>query len=261
MQRSGTLVVFVFFLFTSCFLYIIASTSFGQGLVGFFELGTVPLQQKIFRVYADNNKPTELQKLKEENLSLLSQLTRYKEQDKEIQALRDQFAMTTPDSQSLLPAQIIGFRSFIPGVSLPDQIIIAKGKKDGVKNGSAVVYKNNLIGKVALANGHISLIDLSSKKDFSLISTTLQTNSLGISRGQGHASILLDNVVLSDSLNKGDLVVTKGSVESDGSGIAPGFTVGKIVSIDKKASNLFQTARVTPLTDVAHLTTVFVVLR
>ncbi len=262
MRRSGIAIVFVFFLFISFVFYIFSFTSVGQSFIGLLELGTKPFQKTVFSAYAaSNSQPSELQKLKEENAELESQLAKYKEQDKEIQALRDQFATTVPVSSSLLPVHIIGLKAFIPGVSLPEQIIIDKGKKDGIGNNAAVIYKNNVVGKVAIANDHVSLIDLSFKKGFSVTATTSQANSLGISKGQGQGSILLDNVVLSDSLTKGDLVVTKGSTDSDESGIPPGLVIGKIISIDKKASNLFQTARVQPLIDVTHVSTLFVVLK
>ncbi len=262
MQRSNIAIVFVFFLFLSFLFYILSLTSMGQSLTGFLELGTIPLQKSVFSAYAANNShPSDLQKLKEQNAELESQLAKYKEQDKEMQALRDQFATTTPSSSSLLPVHIIGLKAFIPGVSLPEQIVIDKGRQDGITNNAAVIYKNNVVGKVAIANQHVSLVDLSFKKGFSVTATTSQTNSLGISKGQGQGSILLDNVVLSDSLMKGDLVVTKGSTDSDESGIPPGLVIGKILSVDKKASNLFQTARIQPLIDVTHLTTLFIVLK
>jgi rod shape-determining protein MreC len=262
MRRSNLAIIFVFFLFISFLFYVLSLTPFGKGLTGFLELGTVPLQKNVYSAYAaGNSQPSELQKLKEQNAELESQLAKYKEQDKEMQAFRDQFATTTPSSSSLLPVHIIGLKAFIPGVSLPEQIIIDKGRKDGVLNNDAVIYKNNVVGKVAIANEHVSLVDLSFKKGFSVTATTSQTNSLGISKGQGQGSILLDNVVLSDSLTKGDVVVTKGSTDSDESGIPPGLVIGKIISVDKKASNLFQTARVQSLVDITHMTTLFVVLK
>lgn len=262
MRRSNLAIVFVFFLFISFLFYILSFTQVGKSIIGFLELGTVPIQRSVFSVYAaSNSQPSELQRLKEQNAELEAQIAKYKEQDKEMQALRDQFATTTPASSSLLPSHIIGLKAFIPGVSLPEQIIIDKGKRDGITTNAAVIYKNNVVGKIAVANDHVSLIDLSFKKGFSVTATTSQTNSLGISKGQGQGSILLDNVVLSDSLKKDDLVVTKGSTDSDESGIPPGLVIGKIVSVDKKASNLFQTARVQPLIDITHVSTLFVVLK
>ena len=253
---------FVFFLFISFLFYVLSLTGVGRSLTGFLELGTRPLQKSIFLAYsASSNQPNELQKLREKNADLEAQIVKYKEQDKEMRALRDQFVTTTPASSTLLPVHIIGLKAFIPGISLPEQIIIDKGRKDGIKNNAAVVYKNNLIGKIAIANDHVSLVDLSFKKNFSVTATTSQTNALGISKGEGQGSILLDNVVLSDSLKKDDLVVTKGSTDSDESGIPPSLVIGKIISVDKKDSNLFQTAKIQPLTDITHMTTLFVVMR
>jgi rod shape-determining protein MreC len=261
MRRSNLITVFVFFLFLSFLFYTLSFTPVGKTLTGFLELGTSPLQKTIFSVYASHSEPSELQRVKDENAELQSQLAANREQEKEIQALRDQFATTTPTSSDLLPARVIGLKAFIPGVSLPEQIIIDKGSKDGLHTNDALIYKNNLVGQVAIANDHVSLVDLSFKKGFSVTASTSQTSALGISKGQGQGSILLDNVVLSDTLKKDDLVVTKGSTESDESGIPPGLVIGMITSIDKKASSLFQTAHVQPLVDITHATTLFVVLK
>jgi len=253
--------VFVIFLFTSFFLYALSFTPLGTVLTGFLEYSLSPLSHGLISTYAaTKGEPTELQKIKDENRDLLTKLATYQGQAKEMQALRDQFQTTTPQSSVLLPTQIIGLKAFLPGVSLPEQLVIDKGTKDGVKTNDAIVYKNNLVGKVVIANEHVSLIDLSFRKGFS-VTTTNEANALGISKGQGQGNILLDNVVLSDTLHTGDLVVSKGSTDSDESGIPPNLVIGKITSIDKKASSLFQTAKVQPQVDITRVTTLFIVLR
>ena len=261
-KRRNVIPVFVIFLFISFFLYALSFTPVGNAVTGIFEYAANPIRSGLFSVYAQTKgQPTELQKLKDENTELISKLATYQAQAKEMQALRDQFQTTTQESSALLPTQIIGLKAFLPGISLPEQLVINKGIKDGVKTNDAVIYKNNLVGKVVIANAHVSLIDLAFKKGFSVTVTTTGSNALGISKGQGQGNILLDNVVLSDTLHTGDLVVTKGSADSDESGIPPGLVIGKITSIDKKASSLFQTAKIQPQVDVTRITTLFIVLR
>lgn len=253
---------FVFFLFLSFFLYTLSFTSVGHFLTGLLDTAVKPVRLTLFSAYAaGKGELSELQKLREENAELTAQLAKFQSQAKEMQALRDQFQTTMPQSSDLLPAKIIGLKAFLPGISLPEQIIIDKGVKDGVKTNDALVYKNNLIGKIVIANDHVSLVDLVFKKGFSVTATTTGTNALGIGKGQGQGDVLLDNVVLSDNLTKGDIVVTKGSTDSDESGIPPNLVIGKIMSVDKKASNLFQTAEVQPLVDITRIATLFVVQR
>jgi len=71
----------------------------------------------------------------------------------------------------------------------------------------------------------------------------------------------LDNVVLSDSIAVGDYVVTKGDLTIDNSGYPPSLIVGKIISVEKKSSDLFQRGKVKSLVDFSRLSTVFVVLQ
>jgi rod shape-determining protein MreC len=67
------------------------------------------------------------------------------------------------------------------------------------------------------------------------------------------------NVVLSEKLEKDDLVRTKGDVDERGQGFPPDLIVGKIISVNKQPSALFQSAEVKSLVDFSRLSTVFVI--
>ena len=66
------------------------------------------------------------------------------------------------------------------------------------------------------------------------------------------------NFVLSDKFEKGDVVVTKGNIDEQGNGIPPDLIVGKIISVHKNPSALFQTAEIESLVNVSRLDTVFI---
>lgn len=258
MQKRGEFLShFFLFLVLSFFTYLVFQTPIGSSLSGALQVVLHPLQRTFVAAYASMTKdtPSELQQLQNENTKLRLQLA---EQGREIQALHDQFATTSPSSQSLLPAKIVGFRSFIPGVSAPSQLVIDKGKSDGVSAGSVIVSNNVMIGRVSKVTDHGALVDLTSREGFSLTAKTSKTNALGIVTGKGNGDIVLENVVLSDKLEKDDLVLTKGSMNEDGIGAPPDLVIGKIASIDKKPSALFQTAKLAPLVDIKKLEMVFV---
>jgi len=107
----------------------------------------------------------------------------------------------------------------------------------------------------------LSVVDLLNHKGFSFTAKTTATHALGIMQGTGTETIVLNNVLLSDTLQKGDIVVTKGDINSDGLGFPPDLIIGKIISINKKASALFQSAEVERLVDVTRLEMVFVMMR
>ena len=173
-------------------------------------------------------------------------------------ALRDQFAASYPKSQQLIEVHVISSPSFIPGVTFVENMIVDKGQKDGLKTGMAVVYKDNLVGKIQEVSDNTSKIMLITNSSFSVISQTLQTRAQGVVKGQGGGEMILDNVILSQQLSQNDFVLTKGEGDLS-SEIMPSLVIGKIVSVNKNPSDLFQVAKVKSLLDFSHLSTVFIV--
>jgi cell shape-determining protein MreC len=255
--------VFVGFFLLSLLIFVFSQKGWANGVTGVLQAITLPIQRSsflFFHSYSGEDKNSELAKLKKENIDLRMQAAKVAALEKDNQALRDQFAVANPKSQSLLPAFIVGMPAFLPGISIVDEIIIDKGSDDKIKLGSSIVFKDNLIGKVVKISPHLSVVDLLNHKGFSFTAETTATHALGIMQGTGAEAIVLNNVLLSDTLQKGDIVVTKGDINSDGLGFPPDLIVGKIISINKKASALFQSAEVERLVDVTRLKMVFVML-
>ncbi len=260
MQKRSILVpVFLIFLIAAFVIYFFFQTPnpVEQGIRGIFELVTLPFQKITYlSFHLASQKDTQKEKL----LDSLSTIVHEKDLQKENQALHDQFATSSIDSQKLLPAQIVGERGLVPGVSLPDEIIIDKGSSEGIKNGETVIYKNNLVGKIVTIEQHHSLVQLPSYKGVTLTATTLKTNAVGIIQGQGADGMLLENVVLSDNLENQDLVATKGDTDINSGGYPPNLVIGKITSVNRQTSALFQAASVKSLLDISRMSYVFVMI-
>ena len=101
---------------------------------------------------------------------------------------------------------------------MPEQIVIDKGEKDNVHVQNIVVYKNFLIGKISRQTDHLICCLICHLKGFSLPAFTSPTNAIGIVKGQGQETLLLDNVVCLKICRKNDSVVTQGTTDLDGSG-------------------------------------------
>ncbi len=181
--------------------------------------------------------------------------------NKENAALRDQFQTSSPRSSILLPSHILAAKGFIPGVSDPESFTIDVGSSDGVKSGYAVVLKDNLVGIITRVSSKLSIVQIVGNKQTSFTGKTLQTNAQGIIKGQGSGKMLFTNVVLSEKLNRGDVVITKGDMDISGTGVPANLIIGKIVSVDKKPSSLFQSAQVQSVIDMRHIDMVFVVMK
>lgn len=261
-KRDNFYSVFFVFLFLSLFLWLFSSLGFLNGARTFLEKVTSPLQrakysflQKIPSFFED----PKVKKLTEENISLRSKILDQKKLEEENSALLDQFKTTDIISYNLIPAQIVGAFGFLPGVSTPTSFTINKGTKDGVREGLAVVYKDNLVGKITKASSYLSKIDLVVNPKISFAAKT-QNAVLGMIKGDLD-KMILDNVVLSQNLNVLETVLTYGDLNADGSGYPANLIVGKIVAVDKNPSALFQKAEVLSLLDFSKLTTVFVIIK
>jgi rod shape-determining protein MreC len=258
--------------FTSYFLvfFVLSLLIFGASKIGLLNpLDSLcknilsPVQAVAYGTFAkltDFGQNAKIQMLKAQNLALTQKLVDQNKLITDNKALRDQFQTASPKSANLIEADVVGAPGFMPGFSVPEALILDRGVNDGVKVGDAVVYENNLIGKITQATDNLSSVTLVTDASAQFIAKTLTTQASGVAKGQGGGEVVLDNVLLSDSLQKGDLVLTKGDVNAANSGFPSGLTVGKITSISKNPSDLFQKADIQPLVDFSNLGKVFVVV-
>jgi len=117
-----------------------------------------------------------------------------------------------------------------------------------------------LVGKIVKTSTYFSMVALLLNNNTTFTVQTMKSSTLGVIRGGGGDTLLLDNVVLSDKLEKDDIVITKGDLDGKGNGYPPDLVVGKINSVNKKTSALFQTGEVRSLLDFSKLETVFVII-
>ena len=247
--------LFIVFFALALLLFIGALTGLLTPVSGFFESAFLPFARTLYSVH----KTSVPDVLTQENQSLHSQLAHLHSLEQDNAALHDQFQAQKMQSSHLLPARIVGAPGFLPGNSAVETYIIDKGKSDGIKPGEAVVYKDSVVGKISQVSVHLSVVTLITNKASTFAAQTSETKSLGVIIGLGNEAMLLTNVVLSDSLKKGDLVMTKGDINSQGIGYPPGLIVGKIIAIDKRSSALFQAAAVETQLDFSKLTQVFII--
>lgn len=232
---------------------LLSQTMFGQGTNSLFEQLTTPLQRFTFQTFHIKEDPTSETELQKENKKLLLALAKQKEIERENKALRDQFETTNPTPKNLLPAQVIGMKE--------EEIVIDKGSAEKVQVGEIVVFKDNLVGKVVTVSAHRAVVELVTHKSISFTAETVNTSALGVIKGKGGNEIFLENVVLSDKLEKNDIVKTKGDLDQKGEGYPPGLVIGRIISVNKKASALFQTGEVQSFIDFSRLQIVFLIIK
>lgn len=243
--RPYLLYAFVIFFLSSIFLLALSKTPFLTAVRGEAENILRPLQAKN---QIKSSTQTEIQKLRAENDLLIQELVKLKSIEQDNQALRDQFAQFPSTSRVQIPALVLNLRG-------NEEIMLDKGELDGVKNGMAVIVGKNLLGRVIQVTPHRGIIELITSPNFSLPGKTLATNAIGIIRGTGDQGLVFDNVILTEKLVKGDVVMAKEE------NIPPGFILGKIETVERKESALYQLARVRSLIDLNRINLVFILLR
>lgn len=261
-KRSSNAYFFVLLIVVSLILFVLSQTGILNPITSPLQALFSPIQSithggllKITNI----TENSQIKLLKQENQVLVDKFIDQTKIIADNKALSDQFQAENSRSSNLIPANVIGSPGFLPGISVPEILTLDKGRKDGIKEGDAVVYKNNLIGKISNVSDFSSSVVLISNSSSLFTVKTLNTQSLGVVKGQGGGEMILDNVLLSDSLEKGDFVVTKGDINVNGQGFLPNLVVGKITSINKNPSDLFQKAEIQSLADFTKLDKVFVI--
>ena len=242
-QAKQFFLVFLLFLFISILILLFSQSTLLRPLQSL----VLPLQKMTYSFF---NPSVPQDQLAQENSTLRAQLARYQSLELENKALREQFAMSAPMPQKLIPATVIGLQD--------SKMIIDKGTDEGIRDGAVVVVKDMVLGTVSKTTPHGSVVTLITHPSVSLTGITAKTRAIGIVRATTNGYLFLDNVVLSDTLETRDIVKTKGDINEKGGGFPPDLIVGEITSVKKKESNLFQQAEMHSLVDVGQIRIVFV---
>ncbi len=198
----------------------------------------------------------EIKKLKNDNSRILKKLVNYENLKKDNDALRSQFETSQTQGYNLLPGRVVGSQGSGPS---PSYLIVALGEKDGVKKGMAVIFGDNLVGKITSVKSAYSRVELLTGPGFSTVAVSVENNASGIVHGQDDF-ILFDHVAIKDKIIEGEGVKTAGQIDEHGLGVPADLLIGKISKVNRNDALAFQTAKVESSIPFAHLATVFVIL-
>jgi rod shape-determining protein MreC len=203
--------------------------------------------------------PRDVAELRERNFQLENEISQLQSQVIALQenlseaqilyALLD-FARTNPQHE-YAAATVIG-REVSP---YRQYLIIDKGSNHGILHGMPVVTQQGLVGSVdsVIANAsRIQLItDINSVVNVRLQTAGIEAQLLGSITGE----VSLDMIPLDISVETGDVILTSGL----GGNFPSNIFVGQVLSIQKEANALFQTATVQPIVDFENLNAVLVI--
>jgi len=138
------------------------------------------------------------------------------------------------------------------------ELMINKGEKEGVASGLAVVNSQGIIvGKVAEAKEHVSLINLTTDSQCRLAAAVVNSDkTIGVTGGELGLTIKMEYIPQTENLQAGNIVATSGLEK----GIPKGLVIGKIGEVRRESNELWQTAVIEPLVNLNELTIVSVLL-
>ena len=185
-----------------------------------------------------------------EILSLKNQLSTLKEVANENDELRAQLSFNERLKLDLTAARVVSSE----GTSLRKFITIDRGKNSGLREGMAVISSGVLIGTVDRVEDFSSTVFLSSDPDFRIRALGQDGRAQGVVRGQLGQGYIFDKITQSESVKRGESVITFGS------GLVPkGILIGEVESVSRSDNAVFQSAQLRPLVNVSSVEVVFVV--
>lgn len=194
------------------------------------------------------------EKISKENLLLQDRLVAMDDTEKENVFLRKRLNIYKEEAEPFhfVLASLIGRGSSFG----EDTIIINKGIKDGLKGNEIVIINPNIVaGKVDNVFKNRAIVRLLSDKYIEIKVKTL-TGTQGVLRGDMGNTSILEEVLQSSSLEKGDILVT----DIDTPLTPANLLVGKVVNIASKPSDISKRALVTSFFEKERLENVFVII-
>jgi len=249
-MRSNQLVVLFIFLVISVLIFLFRDSFVISPVTSFFQKSFSNARAFVFNTSVDDEK-----KLSEENRKLKEKLSEMEILIRENIALKSQFEEGISSEYRLIPAKIVGYK----GRGVNAFFIINLGSEQGVENGMAVIVGKTLIGTIYKTSQNISEVRTVLHPEFSTLVKYPTTNARGIIRGYT-SFMVMENVLITDTLEKDGIVLTMGEVNNDNIGIPSDFSVGKIDSVERIETASFQTAQIEPLVDYSQISNVFVIL-
>jgi rod shape-determining protein MreC len=158
-----------------------------------------------------------------------------------------------PQSFRPVNAAVIAF----PSGPFSQQIVIDAGSHSGITENTPVVSADGLVGRVTGLGPTTSVVTLLTDPDSAVPARDLKTRVSGLIRhGQG-GTLILDRVPKDQVVNKGDWIVTRGTVDRRYPDEYPyGIPIGRVVSVGTSDIASFLTVQVQPLADFGSVDSV-----
>jgi rod shape-determining protein MreC len=190
-------------------------------------------------------------RLRQDNTHLSARVHALSEVQIENERLRRLLGYAARATGQEVPARVIA----INPVPHPFSLRIDRGSDHGVRPGTAVIAADGVVGQVIRATGGyadvMTVKDPNSRTSVRVQRSRARATAAGVG---GDKNLVLENLLRTEDVKEGDLIITAGT---DGV-FPPGLAVGNASAVARKTIGMFQTAEVIPAVDMTKVEEVLV---
>ncbi|WP_375766365.1 rod shape-determining protein MreC [Archangium gephyra] len=190
------------------------------------------------------------EELRAENLQLRATVQALGETRAENERLRGLLGYAEAAPGPEIPARVIGVNPVAKLLS----VRINRGESDGVFRGMSVVTPDGIIGQVVRSTGGWADVALVTDLQSRVGVRVQRSRARGTAAGAGKGPLRLENMLRTEDVQEGDLIITSGT---DGV-YPPGLVVGKVTRLEKTEHGMFLGGDVAPAVDTTRLEEVLV---
>ena len=193
----------------------------------------------------------ENERMRVENLQLRAAVQALGETRAENERLRTLLAYAESVPGPEIPARVVGVNPVAKLLS----VRINRGESDGVFQGMSVVTPDGIVGQVVRATGGWADVALVTDPQSRVAVRVQRSRARGTAAGLGKGPLRLENMLRTEDVQEGDLIITSGT---DGV-YPPGLVVGKVTRLEKKEHGMFLEGDLQPAVDTTRMEEVLVV--
>jgi len=201
--------------------------------------------KRLTNVYDENKK------LQKENVRLILENLRLKEEGLENERLRSLLDFKSQVDYRVIPAEVVALEPNRKSNS----ILISVGQADGVSKYLPVINMQGLVGKVIEVYPRNSLVELLLDPDCRVAALVQRSRIHGIIRPQKGSSLSLENVPSGEDVTYGDEIISSGL----GGVFPPALRIGTVVKSEDPKPSIFKHVLVQPSADFNSLEELFVI--
>ncbi len=227
-----------------------------------------PLQSVIQKAFASfsidfslkqaTDLQTEISGLKDQLSMITIDEARIQALEEENKKLRGYLSFFETKDLNYVLSNVVARQSFLGINSQEQNLIIDKGRQDGISEGLAVLSElGSIVGKIVEVKESSSLVCLFNNRNCQLaVSILNQDRTLGLTEGEKGLSIKMSLIPQTEEINVNDIVVSSGLDNL----IPRGLTLGRIYQIERKGNDIWQSAIIEPVVVFDDLSILAIVL-